>query len=87
MSGGGMAEIRKIPDSITYHRTAAQQGVINACAELVADMPDVIGCAIVTWDANGYLTYVDQWPHEAHEVGDVVKERINDCLEVDDGSD
>ena len=73
-----------ITSILTNTRTAAQKEVIQAAAEMAEDMPEIEGYCIVIWDANESLSFVEPWPHSPEDVGDIIKESIDDFFAAED---
>jgi|TARA_R110002126_G_scaffold249696_1_gene392570 hypothetical protein len=73
-----------ITSILTNTRTAAQSELIQTAAEMAEDMPDIIGYAIVMWDANDSLSFVEPWPYSPADVGTIIKENVNDFLTSED---
>lgn len=73
------AEITAIHES---NRTPAQDDVIQAAAEVVKDMPNLLGYCISIWDSEGCITIVEPWPHNPQYVAEIVSENVKDFFEV-----
>jgi hypothetical protein len=47
-------------------------------------MPDIMGYCIVIWDANESLSFVEPWPYSPEDVGNVIKENVDDFLTAEE---
>jgi hypothetical protein len=65
---------------LTNTRTVAQKEIIQAAAEMSQDMPDIMGYCIVIWDTKEFLSFVDPWPYSPEDIGDIIKENVEDFL-------
>ena len=73
-----------ITSILTNTRTVAQKEIIQAAAEMAEDMPDIMGYCIVIWDANESLSFVEPWPYSPEDVGNVIKENVDDFLTAEE---
>ena len=73
-----------ITSILTNTRTVAQKEIIQVAAEMSEDMPDIMGYCIVIWDANESLSFVEPWPYSPEDVGNVIKENVDDFLTSED---
>jgi hypothetical protein len=73
-----------ITSILTNTRNASQNELIQVAAEMSRDMPDIMGYCIVIWDANESLSFVEPWPYSPEDVGNVIKENVDDFLTSED---
>jgi len=57
-----LAEVRKIPDSLTFHRTPAQNALIEAAGEVALEVPELTGYVVIGFNETFECVRYVSWP-------------------------
>lgn len=82
-----MAEVRKIPDSITYNRTEAQRALIEAAGEVALEVPELTGYVVIGFNETFECARWHSWPCTDQELPGYTRSVLEDWISEDSCGD